>query len=139
MAVCHLVNSLGIIGRDDPQSTVYVISPAETVSDYINRFEKRYVGLEGKITLLQGAEHGELKEEGGKYFRYTPVVGYIGSDRATFLVEIGGLKVKAVYHFKIIDGGAIGGTEADDKQNCPKGMFWKISLKLNDARSGIWS
>jgi len=131
IGVCHLVNSLGVAGRDDPLSPVYVISPSETASDYINGFENRYVGLEGRITLLQGVEHGELREEDGKYYRYTPVADYIGSDRATFLIEIGGLKVKAVYHFKVIDGGAIGGTEADDKQNCPKGMFWKISTTLD--------
>jgi hypothetical protein len=127
IGVCHLVNSLGVSGRDDPQSTIYVISPAETVSDYIKGFEKQYVGLEGIITVLQRAEHGELKEEDRKYYRYTPAANYIGPDQATFLVEIGGLKVKAVYHFKVIDGGAIGGTEDNDKVNCPKGMFWKIS------------
>ena len=136
IGVCHLVNSLGVAGRDVPLSPVYVISPAETVSDYINIFEKRYVGLEGNITLLQGAEHGELKKEDGKYYRYTPVANYIGSDHATFLIEIGGLKVKAVYYFKVIDGGAIGATEGQDKKNCPKGMFWKISTP-SDANGNL--
>jgi len=130
IGVCQLINSLtGDIGRD-PQSLIYVIVPVLTVSDYINRFEKRFVGLEGKATLLQGAAHGTVKDEGDQYYRYVPNLNYLGSDRATFLVEIGGLKVKVVYHLKVINGGAIGGTEADDKQNCPNGMFWKISSTL---------
>lgn len=127
MGVCHLVNSFDLSVSDDPQSPIYVISPAATVSDYMAVFEKRYLGIEGKATLLQAPSHGELKITASGNYRYTPIANYIGSDRATFLVEIGDLKVKAVYHFKVIDGGAIGGTEGYDKKNCPKGMYWKIS------------
>ena len=141
IGVCHLVNSLGVTGRDTPLSPVYVISPAATVSDYINMFEKWKVGLDGKATLLNGPEHGVLKEDGevspwGQDYRYTPVANYIGADRATFLVEIGGLKVKVVYHLKVIDGGAIGGTEIQDKKNCPKGWVWKIST-TSDANGNL--
>src|SRR3989338_7256120 len=136
IVVCQLVNSFDLSGSDDPLSPIYVISPVGNVSDYINMFEKRYVGLEGKVTLLQAPAHGELKVTVSGNYRYTPVVDYIGSDRATFLVEIGGLKVKAVYHFKVIDGGAIGGTEWDDKKNCPKGYLWKIST-TSDANGNL--
>lgn len=140
IGVCHLVNSLGVSGRDDPLSPVYIINPSMAVRYYHAVAENKEFGYEnnGKVTLLQGPEQGtfEMGTTGG---RYRPNTNFIGSDRATFLVEIGGIKVKVVYHFKVIDGGAIGGTEEEDKQNCPKGRAWKISLKLNDARSGIWA
>lgn len=139
IGVCQLVNSTGAKSGSDPRSPIYAVSPVPTVSDYINMHEKRHSGLEGKATLLQKPEHGVLKEEWNQNYRYLPVADYLGNDSATFMVEIGDLNVKAVYYFKVIDGGAIGGTEDQDKKNCPKGMYWKISLKPMATESVIWS
>lgn len=124
---CHLVNSINPLRTFRPESPIYSVNPIETVNAYFVIIEKRDVGLEGRTTLLHGPEHGAVKEEWNQNYRYIPNPDYLGSDQASFLVEIGGLKIKAVYHFKVIDGGAIGGTEDNDKVNCPKGMFWKIS------------
>jgi len=134
-----MVNSLGVAGRDVPLSPVYVIAPGQTASDYFSLFENKNISYENnvKVVLQQGPEHGELKEDGGQYYRYTPIANYVGADHATFLVEIGGIKVKLVYNFKVIDGGAIGGTEIIDKKNCPKGWVWKISTTTNDANGNL--
>jgi hypothetical protein len=141
IGVCHLFNSTGVDSGSDPLSPIYVISPAETVRDYLGVIEKKFFSYENeiKVTLIQGPEHGILKAKASGDYRYTPEADYIGIDHVTLLVEIGGLKVKAVYNFKVIDGGAIGGTEGQDKKNCPKGMYWKISLKPKNTEAVIWS
>ena len=55
---------------------------------------------------------------------------------------MGVYKITVVYHFKVM-GPGIGGTEGYDpymqKQNCPKGIEWKISLNPNDSNSPIYS
>ncbi len=141
IGLCHLVNSTGVGSGSDPLSPIYVISPAESVRDYLGVIEKKFFSYEKeiKVTLIQGPEHGILKAKASGDYRYTPEADYIGTDHATFLVEIGDLKVKGVYNLKVIDGGAIGGTEGQDKKNCPKGMYWKISLAPKSTESVIWT
>lgn len=86
------------------------------------------------MTLVKGPKHGrlELGEIGGAYL---PNSGYIGRDSATFLVEIGGYRVKVVYALNVLNH-PVGGTEGydpyEDEKNCPKGEHWKISLDSTD-------
>ena len=135
IGVCHLVNVIREDARPDQwKSPVYGISPLSSANIYLHLVEKRDQVLEGKVTLLQGPEHGTVKEEWNQNYRYLPNPDYLGSDRATFLVEIGGLKVKAVYHFKVIEGRPDGGYE--DKENCPNGEHWKIST-TSDANGNL--
>lgn len=109
-------------------------SPIGTVNNYFFLKEKREVGLTGKVQLVEAPAHGSLQripdypEEWA--FRYLPQADYEGPDRATFLVEIAGQKVKLVYFFKVMNG-VPGGTDGydpyRDKKLCPKGAYWKIS------------
>lgn len=138
IGVCQLVNSLGVNGRDDPLSPIYALSPAQDVSAYFSAAgSKKWLDYTKNVTvtLQQGSEHGTIKEERNSHFRYLPLANYLGPDNATFLVGIEGLKVKTVYHFKVIDGGAIGGTEGQDKKNCPKGISWEISSNSGSRSS----
>jgi hypothetical protein len=138
IGVCQLVSS----SPDWQMTAVNGMSPLLAVSAYFENLEQKQVGLEGKVTLLQGPEHGELEDEGGLYYSYHSKADYEGPDRATFLVEIGGYKVKAEYYFKVAPKG-VGGTEGydpyEDRKNCPKGELWKISLNPDDPNVPIYT
>jgi hypothetical protein len=130
IGVCQLIENPPI----PPMTAANVAAPAMTTWSYLTSVEKVKLSEDlaetAKTTLLDGAKHGVLVEEGGGYYRYDPTPGYYGTDRATVLVEMGNYKVKVVIHFKVMQPG-IGGTEGYDpymqKENCPKGPQWKIS------------
>jgi len=142
IGICQLINN----PPNPPLSAVNATSPRTAVWGYLQMIEKLTPAQlpdemfsTAKTTLLQGAAHGTVVDEGGGYYRYDPTPGYFGTDRATTLVEMGGRKFKVVYHFKVMDGGAGGGTDGYDpymqKKNCPKGIHWKISLNPDDPNS----
>ncbi len=139
IGVCHLIEN----PSNPPGTAVNVINPLRATNAYVDRVEHREIGLDGKVTVLQGPKHGTLEYLGGEgYFVYRPTPDNFGSDRATFLVEIDGRKIKVVYHFKVTSE-AGGGTDGYDpymqKKNCPKGDVWKISLNPDDPNSPIYS
>jgi len=131
IGICHLANN--------PDNRVFtaenVIDPVASVWQYLERIEKQKVAesayMKGKATLLQGPSHGSVKDEGNNYYTYMPVPGYFEADSATFQILIGGWQVKAHYYFRILKNGP-GGTEGYDpymdKELCPNGRYWKISL-----------
>src|SRR6266511_2552483 len=61
IGVCHLIQNPPI----PPLTAVNAMSPVRSVSIYYRRFEHRELGLDGKVSVLKGPEHGELKEEWG--------------------------------------------------------------------------
>ena len=128
IGVCQLIRNPPI----PPNTAENGISPIASTSDYFGRVEGRKVGIEGKATVVQGPEHGALKDLGSGDYMYVPNGNHLGPDRATLLVAIGTLKVRVVYFFTV-QPGPLGGTEGydpyKDKKNCPRGMFWKISLQ----------
>ncbi len=109
------------------------VSPIETVWIYFTKHEQIAVAMHtGKASLLQRPEYGVLKGGDGGHFAYASTKpGYIGPDRATVLVEMGGYKVKVMYFFNVLQG-VPGGNEGSDPQGinkyCPQGRLWKISL-----------
>jgi hypothetical protein len=119
------------------------MAPALAVRTYLKWQEgvtEDHLGVDAynaaKVTVLQGPKHGELKAEGGEYYRYEPSSDYRGSDFATVLVEMGAYKVKVQYFFNVL-GAVPGGTEGydphEDKKYCPQGeRVWKISLNPDD-------
>jgi hypothetical protein len=135
IGVCQLIDA-----RPELQEgAVNAISPLRSIDYYLKTAEQRFLGRKGKVTLLQGPEHGELRVTPSGNYRYFPVADYRGPDHATFLVEIGGLKVKAVYFFKVlprVGGGTEGSDPYKNRDNCPQGEMWKISLKPGDAATG---
>ena len=145
IGVCHLIQNPPI-----PSGTaVNSLSPIGSVWSYLKHQERLSpeqltdeMFNTAKATMLQGAKHGTLEYLGEGYFVYRPTSGYIGPDRATLLVEIGGLKVKVMYFFKL-EPGAGGGTEGydpyRDKKNCPQGEMWKISLNPDDPNAPIYT
>ena len=140
IGVCHLINNPPL----PPLTAANVISPTGSVWSYLQRENLIPEQLTdemfstAKATLLQGAGHGELKVTASGNYRYHPTPDYLGTDRATFLVEMGGYKVKVVYHFQMISGGLDekdGPGSYEDKKNCPNGEEWKISLNPDDPNA----
>jgi len=84
----------------------------------------------GAATVLSQPRYGTLKPHAdapGGYL-YLPKPGYFGPDRTTFLVEVGGKKVRTEYFFQVLHGVADDYNEKQFKQLCPNGHYWKISL-----------
>jgi len=130
IGVCQLIENPPI----PPTTAVNSFTPLGSASVFLEKQEHRKLDWSSwKVTVLQGPEHGTL-EMGTRGGRYHPAPDYRGPDRATFLVQIGNLKVKVLYFFKVQFGG-FGGTEGYDpyldKKNCPQGRLWKISLNTN--------
>lgn len=90
----------------------------------------------GILRLVTQADVGTILPSGGDpvdpaaglYF-YLPEQGYLGDDKASFLIERGGIKIKVVYYFKAVNGplGNSGGDEYCEKT----GIRWKISSTLD--------
>ena len=123
-------------------SAVNGLDPLTSVYGYLKNIEHQVIGdadfFAAKVTLLQAPSHGELKlyksTEGGWYFSSN--YSYEGSDSATVLVEIGGYKVKVIYHFVLmphVPGSTDEGTATDDKSICPNGYIWKISSTVDPS------
>lgn len=142
IGVCHLIQNPPI----PPGTAVNAMSPVTAVWSYLQtqeQFTPKQLTVDmfntAKASVLQGPEHGELKVTPSGNYRYHPVSDYYGPDRATVLVEIGGLKVKAMYFFKV-GRSSWGGTEGYDpywdEENCPQGPQWKISLNNPNDPTG---
>lgn len=139
IGVCQLIE-----GADRTPSAFNVMSPAASTWIYLRKVESltkvvtEETLVNAKTTLLKGATHGTLKyiatEQGEAFYRYYPDSGYAGVDQATFQVEMGNYTVKLIYHFKV--GGEFGANDAydsyEDKKNCPKGRYWKISATQHE-------
>jgi hypothetical protein len=72
--------------------------------------------------------HGVQIDTGERNYWYIHAADYLGEDRATLLVEIGGYKVKVVYFFHVEKGPL---DNEDEEITCPK-SYWKISFNNND-------
>ncbi len=151
IGVCQLVASDPVYER----MAVNTFTPVRAVNYYFNRLEGNYLGLKGTTTLLEGPKHGELEDlgtfvreddrridSGARNYAYRAKGDYEGLDQATFLVEIGGYKIKAVYHFKVMQSVPHGGEQGDpytEKEYCPNGRVWKISLNPDDPNAPIYT
>lgn len=113
------------------------LTPAQDVASYFYAAEKRTVAGASTITVLEQPKHGKLedvgtmafdemkhavRDTGVRSYNYIPESGYLGGDKATLLVDIGGYKVKAEYAFQI--------SAKFDEKLCPT-SYWKISSVSN--------
>ncbi|MES2770770.1 MAG: hypothetical protein V4623_02150 [Pseudomonadota bacterium] len=130
-----------------------VTDPKVASIEYLWRYEhRRIIKTEpATVSILQEPKHGVLRlmteADRGTLFSdtagpidpsdpayvYLPNPGYLGKDKAIFLVEIGGVKVKVIYFLQAIDG-PIG----DIQTLCGKrGYSWNISLSPRPAPSNL--
>jgi hypothetical protein len=129
IGVCSLVeNPVRMEGNQ--YSAINGITPVVAVQVYFQNTEN-LLGP-GFVTVLRSPQHGTLEPtssdpKDGSYW-YLPKPDYFGPDRATFLVEMGGKKIKMEYFFQVLHGVADDYNEKQFKQLCPNGKRWKISL-----------
>lgn len=141
LGVCHPVpNSIPPEGARGE----YVVNLIQSAKSYFTLYEHQKVAGETNVTVVKGPAHGSLQliteanvatfmsgrfVDGNRSYAYFPNPGYVGNDRATFLVDIGGQKVKLVYFFQSVDH-PLGDTGFDEL--CAKtGIKWKISRAAN--------
>ncbi len=120
-------------------SAINGVGPIGAAQIYFRSVEGREVVGPGVVTVLSDPRYGTLEPRAdapGGYL-YLPKPGYFGPDRATFLVEMGGKKIRTEYFFKVLDGVADG--DYQDKEFCPKGEQWKISLNPDDSNGSLIS
>ncbi len=109
IGVCQLIENPAI-----PVGTAFnTMSPAGSAWSYLREVAKLGADevtdemfMSAKVSLLQEAVHGTVKEEWDQNYRYIPTPNYLGTDRATFLVEMGNYRISVVYHFKV-GGGSV--------------------------------
>jgi hypothetical protein len=78
--------------------------------------------------VLQQPKHGRLDDVTGFYY---PDSGYSGKDSVTYLVEIGGHRVKVMYFIQMNPG--VG--DESYRKLCPTPYYWKISTTLDPNRN----
>ncbi len=140
IGVCSLVeNPIRMEGNQ--YSAINSFGPIGAARIYFRSVENREIPGPGLVTVVRNPQHGTLKPLGSdpkdRSYVYLPKPGYFGADRATFLVEMGGKKIRTEYFFKVLDGVADG--DYQDKEFCPKGEQWKISLNPDDSNGSLIS
>lgn len=121
-----------------PESAEYQISPESAAATYFDRTEhiELYQYLRSAtVTVVQQPKHGKLIGDSGS--RYYPAAGYTGNDSITYLVELGGKRIKMVYFLQVVGQGA--GNQnyyqgaGSNHDVCPKSQLfpWKISSITN--------
>jgi len=128
-----------------------LISPIVQAGIYSYLYEHQEIDRSAYATatasVLQNPKHGVMRlvteaDRGTLFSRssgpldpaapaayvYLPEQGYLGNDSATFLVDIGGKKIKVVYYFKVVDHPV--GNDGD-MEICKTGPYWKISTNLS--------
>jgi hypothetical protein len=92
------------------------LSPAAALQNYwYNKFKEVLPVKEAKVTVLEQPKHGTIEEsnfisEFGPYLGYGPNKGYLGQDKITFLVEVGGKNVKVVTTLIVVDVAGLHGS-----------------------------
>lgn len=127
IGVCHLSAN-----PFDPTSAVNVLTPQMAIKNYY-RIEEHYM-IEGQasISVLSTPTHGVLEGPVNGAYVYYPEKGYLGNDRATLLVEVGGKKIRMEYFFRVMTTVFEGEGSDPYADNCPEKVdVWKISTIID--------
>ena len=146
--VCALVqNPIQVFdelsGLKGQYSAVNSIGPEAVVANYLWGFENQQIDVNSiKVTILKNPVHGalELRKDAGRFYVAEP--NYYGPDRATFLVETGGRKLKVEFFIKVMETVPGGKDKYDpywDEELCPNGPSWEISLNPDDPNAPVYT
>jgi len=128
IGVCHLSANPFV-----PKSAENVLSPPMEITAYFRKKEHYKIEGQPSVSVLQMPAHGALVDEGEGYFAYYPEKGYLGNDRATLLVEVGGKKVRMEYFFRVMESIFESPGEDNYAEFCPeKVRVWKISTATDE-------
>ena len=152
MGVCYLSPTAEQINAErDTQGyySISVIGNADEIFFNGPHMPRLELNLEkAVVTVLLPPKHGTLKPtmrdslgndlSAGQDTSYYPNAGYVGNDKAEFLVNIEGYKIKVVYFIKVnplYDTT----THPVDLSKCPNPNPWKISTDSTPALGTIES
>lgn len=133
IGVCHLSEN-----PFDPTSAVNSMSVADEAVWYLENIDHSKVRGQPSVSILQTPAHGNLLDGGNGNYAYLPEKGYLGNDRATLLIEVGGKKVRMEYFFRVLQ--QVPDQEGVDAyaDNCPKKVrVWKISSTTDTSGNAI--
>jgi len=131
---------------NDNYSAENAISPKRSAAQYLRTYDDLKVAYKesGVVTILEQPKCGMLhlitESDGDRYgsgrfdpndfrYAYLPEKGYLGDDKAVFLVEMAGVKVKVVYFFQAVEGPL--GSYGFEEYCAESGYTWKISSTIN--------
>jgi hypothetical protein len=129
----RIIGVCGLVGNPMHDSALNSVAPTAAALIYFHNIGELLDVGSGVATVLSKPQHGTLKpnpDAPGGYL-YLPGTHYFGPDRATFVVEIGNKRVRVEYFFKVLEGGVADG-DYQDKELCPMGTLWKVSLHATD-------
>lgn len=92
-----------------PDNALRGVHPAGEVRNYIQRLQQNNVLdiAEFKPTLLQGPRQGSLEyivgNDGSMFYAYDPKPGFLGKDKAVFMVEYRGLRFKVSIDIHVLE------------------------------------
>jgi hypothetical protein len=127
IGVCNLVeNPIRMDGEH--YSAANGFGPIGAAQVYFQSVENREIPGPGLAVVSRKPQHGTLEPTSREEisYWYVPKGDYLGPDHATFLVELGGRKIKVEHFFRVMESVPELGHE--DKRLCPRGLVWKISL-----------
>ena len=89
-------------------SAVRSVDPAGAVRNYVQELRNRAIDItEFKPTLLLGPRHGTLNYEVAKsgymFYTYDPETGFLGKDRAVFMVEYQGKHFRVIVDIQVLE------------------------------------
>src|SRR5258706_6505462 len=105
IGVCSLVEN-PIRKQGNSYSAVNSVTPLVAAQVYFQNIEHREILGSGVVTVFRNPDRGTLEpvvSEPGIYW-YLPKPGFFGPDRASFLVEVSGRKIRTDYFFRVLDG-----------------------------------
>jgi hypothetical protein len=109
----------------------YAIDPIFQARNYFSTYKHMQITEAAEKIISSQPKNGSLISDGDAYI-YLPNPNYLGSDGATFLVNLGDKKVSVIYYFYVTPGQVQEGEDTADggaryRKLCPHGYSWKIS------------
>jgi hypothetical protein len=124
IGVCRDVSPGPVVS---PSGAPYDLNPAAYASQLVEmKFNKKFKGAyirAAQVNLLKAPQHGRVvKGDDGAAHRpdYHPESDFIGKDRATFLVDIAGYRVRVEYYIRV-------GLGSESCGDSIESLRWKIS------------
>lgn len=91
----------------EPTSAMRGVDPAYMLKNHLQNQVRQYIDIAAirNVTLLEGTEHGKIvggtDNLGLTSYRYDPPPGYVGTDKAVFMVEHEGKRYKIVVELNV--------------------------------------
>jgi hypothetical protein len=114
------------------------LAPAGALQNYwYNKFKEILPVKDAVVTVIEQPKHGTINNSSlisrfGPYFQYGPNSGYLGKDKVTFLVEVGGKSVKVVTTLIVVDVAGLHGSPCfSGIKRISSSQAFELSTSLN--------